>query len=141
MFNSKSTNNKPAETPSNSINIIGAGTSIEGEVRSNGDLRIDGKISGSVYSKSKVVVGPTGIVEGDVHCQNADISGIVKGTSHVSDTIYLKATARISGDIVTGKLVVEVGANFTGNCNMGQVKEINYADTKTEQNRLAEKVG
>ncbi len=121
-----------------SINIIGAGTTIDGEIRSNGDLRIDGTIRGSVSSKAKVVIGTTGIVEGDVVCQNADISGAVKGKTTVSEMLFLKAPARINGDIQTGKLVVEVGASFTGNCSMGPViKDIKHADRPAE--KLAEK--
>ncbi|MFO0204029.1 MAG: polymer-forming cytoskeletal protein [Alphaproteobacteria bacterium] len=116
-----------------SINIIGQGTTIQGEIRSSGDLRIDGTIMGSVTSKSKVVVGSTGQINGDVVCQNADISGSVKGKTSVAEMLFLKSTAKINGDIVTGKLVVEVGASFTGNCNMGpMIKDLNNADKQPE---------
>ena len=116
-----------------SINIIGQGTTIEGEIRSSGDLRIDGTIIGSVTSKSKVVVGSTGQINGDVFCQNADISGSVKGKTTVSEMLFLKSTAKINGDIITGKLIVEVGASFTGNCNMGpMIKDLNHADKQPE---------
>lgn len=114
---------------SQSINLIGAGTVIEGDIKSAGDLRIDGTVYGNVYSKAKVVVGSTGIIEGDVNSQNADFSGTVKGKINVSELAFLKSSARIIGDIVTGKLVVEVGATFTGSCNMGPViKDIKQAD-------------
>lgn len=131
---------RPADTQGNgSINIIGAGTMIEGEIKSNGDIRIDGTIRGSVTSKAKVVVGATGVVEGDIFCQNADISGSVKGKSTVSEMLFLKSQARINGDILTGKLVVEVGASFTGNCSMGPViKDIKHGD-RTGEKQLAEK--
>ncbi len=80
-------------------------------------------------SKSKVVVGTTGQVHGDIFCQNADISGGVKGKMTVADMLFLKTTAKINGDIITGKLVVEVGASFTGSCNMGpMIKDLNNAD-------------
>lgn len=116
-----------------SINLIGAGTIIEGEVKANGDLRVDGTIMGSVSSKSKVVVGSTGQIQGDIFCQNADISGSVKGKTTVSEMLFLKATAKVNGDIVTGKLVVEVGASFTGNCNMGpMIKDLKNADKQPE---------
>lgn len=129
---------KGAETNS-SINIIGQGTVIEGEIRSSGDLRIDGTIVGSVTSKSKVVIGTTGQVHGDIVCQNADISGSVKGKSTVVEMLFLKSSARINGDIITGKLVVEVGASFTGNCNMGpMIKDLSNAD-KQSQVQLKEK--
>ena len=100
---------KPSETASSSINLIGAGTTIEGEIRSNGDIRIDGMVKGSVNSKSKIVVGSTGKIEGDIFCQNADVSGSIKGKTTVADMLFLKSTAMINGDIQTGKFVVEVG--------------------------------
>lgn len=117
-----------------SVNIIGPGTYIEGEVTSEGDIRIDGKIKGSVTSMAKLVLGNTGLIEGDVNCQNADISGSIKGTSTVKEMLFLKNTARVNGDINTGKLVVEVGASFTGNCNMGPViKDLKDADKEQRQ--------
>lgn len=121
---------KAAESAvSSSINLIGAGTVIEGDVRSNGDIRVDGTVYGNVVSKAKVVIGSTGIIEGDVNSQNADVSGTVKGKITISELTFLKSTARIIGDIVTGKLVVEVGASFTGSCNMGPViKDIKDGD-------------
>ena len=106
---------------------------IEGDIRSNGDIRIDGSVFGHVYSKAKVVIGSTGTVEGDVNSQNADVSGTIKGKTNVSDLLFLKSSAKVIGDIITGKLVVEVGATFTGSCNMGPViKDIKDADKGSE---------
>lgn len=133
---------KQGDTPvSSSINLIGAGTVIEGEIKSSGDLRIDGTVLGSVSSKSKVVVGATGKIEGDIVCQNADVSGAIRGKTVVAEMLFLKSTALINGDIHTGKLVVEVGAAFTGNCNMGpMVKDIKHGDSKqSELQQLKEK--
>jgi cytoskeletal protein CcmA (bactofilin family) len=133
---------KPSESTSSSssINLIGNGTVIEGEVKSNGDIRVDGLIRGSVSSKSKVVIGSTGKVDGDIYCQNADVSGTIKGKTTVVEMLFLKSTAVINGDIQTGKLVVEVGATFTGSCNMGpSVKEINHVDKSGEIQQLKEK--
>ena len=140
MFN-KEIKNGPAATKANetntsSINLIGAGTVIDGDVRSNGDIRIDGTVHGSVNSKAKVVIGNTGVIEGDVIGQNADVSGTVKGKTTVADLLFLKSTAKIIGDLVTGKLVVEVGATFTGTCNMGPlIKDIKDGDKPTELNK------
>jgi len=123
----------PSGDGSSSINLIGIGTVIEGDIRSNGDIRVDGTVYGHIYSKAKVVIGSTGVIEGDVSSQNADISGMIKGKSTVTELLFLKSTARVIGDIVTGKLVVEVGATFTGSCNMGpEIKDIKYADKPTE---------
>ncbi len=140
MFNKNDKNSpvttKAADGTTSSINLIGAGTIIEGDVRSNGDIRVDGTVYGSVTSKAKVVIGNTGIIEGDVNSQNADVSGTIKGKTTVSELLFLKSSAKIIGDIVTGKLVVEVGASFTGSCNMGPViKDIKDGDKPVEFNK------
>ncbi len=125
-------NNRP-ESAGSSINLIGAGTVIEGDIRSNGDIRIDGAVYGHIFSKAKIVIGNTGVVEGDINCQNADVSGTVKGKSTISEMLHLKSSSKMNGDIITGKLVVEVGATFTGSCNMGPlIKDIKDADKPGE---------
>lgn len=144
MFNNSpktnSSQSKSNESASSSINLIGAGTTIEGEVRPKGDVRIDGTIIGSVTSKAKVIIGSTGVVQGDVICINGDIEGSIKGKTTCSELLFLKSTAKINGDIVTGKLVVEVGASFTGSCNMGPViKDIKNGEKPAEEHRQAEK--
>lgn len=108
----------PASMVSPSINIISEGTEIQGEVNSNGDIRIDGKLTGIVNSKEKVVVGSPGKVDGDINCQSADILGYVSGTVKATEILYLKSSARIEGDITAAKLVIESGAVFNGNCQM-----------------------
>jgi cytoskeletal protein CcmA (bactofilin family) len=140
MFNKNQKENmnppKNQESNGSSINLIGAGTVIEGDIRSTGDIRIDGTVYGHVHSKAKVVIGNTGIVEGDVNSQNADVSGIIKGKTAITELLFLKASSKVIGDIVTGKLVVEVGATFTGSCNMGPViKDIKNVDKSGEINK------
>ena len=109
---------KNFEQESPSINLIGAGTVIKGDIKSNGDIRIDGTLVGSVNSKGKLVVGTTGNIEGEVICQNADFSGIIKATVTVSELLSMKATAKLIGDVTTNKFAVEPGALFSGSCNM-----------------------
>lgn len=101
-----------------SVNMLGAGTTIKGEIQSNGDFRIDGTLIGSINSKGKIVIGQTGQVEGEVNCSNADISGQVKAQIMVSELLTMKASAKISGEITTSKLSIEPGAKFSGTCNM-----------------------
>ena len=138
QIKSKAVSTLQGET--SSVNIIGHGTVIEGEVKSNGDIRIDGTVKGSVTTKAKLVIGTSGLVEGDVHCQNADITGAIKGKTVVTDMLLLKSNGRINGDIHTSKLVVEVGASFTGNCNMGpSIKDIKNVDRPAEGAGLKEK--
>lgn len=125
MFMSK---NREPEMPI--INILGAGTVVKGEIQVNGDFRIDGTLNGNIQCKGKVVVGPTGKIEGEINCQNADFSGDVKATVRVAELLTLKETASFSGEITTGKLAIEPGAKFSGNCKMEQgAKEIQFSST------------
>ena len=127
-----------SETPS--VNLIGAGTIIVGDVTTNGDIRIDGSLTGSITVKGKLVVGLSGYVEGEAMCQNADISGSIKGKIAVSELLSLKASAKITGDIITNKIAVEPGATFSGTCSMGGIiKDIKGERTGTEKPKLAEK--
>ena len=112
---------KIQEADSSAINIIRKGTEIKGEIKCVGDIRIDGTLSGKIYSDGKIVVGQTGVIEGEISCNNADISGSINANINVKELLLLKSSANIIGDIKTGKLSVEPGANFTGACNMGGV--------------------
>jgi len=104
-----------------SINFLSAGTEVKGDIQSNGDFRIDGKLTGSIRSRGKVVIGKSGMIDGEIICQNADVSGNLHGKMVVYELLIVKATAEIEGDIFTGKLAVEPGAKFTGTCNMNDV--------------------
>lgn len=138
MFTSKE-EKRVAEEISNSSNTIGKGTFLEGNVETYGNIRIEGKVTGNVKSKSKVALGPSSFVQGNVMAQNADLEGEVKGRIEVSELLVLKATAVIHGDIVTGKLVVEPGAVFNGTCKMGAaVKEIKVTENGAQTRTLAQ---
>jgi cytoskeletal protein CcmA (bactofilin family) len=128
MFNNN--NNKRMaknneNVPDMGINRIVEGTSIEGEIKCESNIRIDGSFVGNLATKGRLVVGPQGKIEGTVHCQNAEIEGLVKGKLYVQQLLSLKGTAKVEGDIFTDKLAVEPGSSFTGACNMGaKVKEM-----------------
>src|SRR5688572_22947704 len=94
------------------MNQVGQGTTIMGDISTDGDVRIDGKVTGTVTSKSKVVVGASGLIEGNIVCQNAYIDGRVTGSVEAGELLILSKTANISGDIKIKKLVVEEGAKF-----------------------------
>lgn len=105
-----------SETPA--VNMIGKGTSIKGDIRSDGDFRVDGTLYGSIQSNGKIVVGVSGIIEGDITCQNADFSGLVKATIRIKELLSLKSTSKVTGEVYTSKLAIEPGARFSGTCNM-----------------------
>ncbi|MFN6378652.1 MAG: polymer-forming cytoskeletal protein [Flavobacteriales bacterium] len=119
--------------PDMSINRIVEGTSIEGEIRCESNIRIDGSFIGNLTTKGRLVIGPAGRLEGTISCQNAEIEGLVKGKINVQQLLSLKGSAKVEGDIFTDKLSIEPGASFTGACNMGaKVK-----DLKKEEPALA----
>lgn len=104
---------------SNASNIIGKGTQLDGNLTTTGNLRVEGKVKGSIQTKMKVVLGETSVVEGDIMAQNAEIGGEVRGAIRTSGLLTLKPSALVHGDIITGKLIFEEGAKFNGKCNMG----------------------
>jgi len=106
------------ETENPTINLISNGTDITGDIKSNGDIRIDGTLTGNLATKGKVVIGPTGRIKGEVVCKNSEVSGVIEGKISVGQLLNLKASSRITGDIVTSRLAIEPGARFTGNCSM-----------------------
>jgi len=120
---------RAADEISNSSNVIGKGTVLEGNIETYGNIRIEGRVNGNIKSKSKIALGSGSHVEGNISAQNADIEGEVKGRVDISELLVLKSTAIVHGDIITGKLVVEPGAIFNGTCKMGTVKDIKLSDS------------
>jgi cytoskeletal protein CcmA (bactofilin family) len=100
------------------INLISLGTDITGDIKSSGDIRIDGSLTGNLNTKGKVVIGTTGKVKGEVNCKNSEVAGLIEGKIAVGQLLNLKASSKIHGDIVTLKLSIEPGAIFSGNCKM-----------------------
>lgn len=108
------------------LNRIVEGTAISGDIVSDSNIRIDGKLKGTVSTKGRLVIGKNGFIEGEVVCNDADIEGELKGTIKANGLLSLKSTSKLEGDILTGKLSIEPGASFSGSCSMGAVvKDIN----------------
>lgn len=118
----------------NSRNLIGKGTTITGELHSDGVVRLDGTIKGNLTTKGKLVIGESGAVFGDIRCQNADISGKVEGKIIVKELLSLKETSKIKGEIYTKQLTIEAGASFDGTCDMsGNAPQGKPAEASGEQ--------
>ena len=116
-------------------NVLATGTLITGEIKSDGDFRVDGAIDGTIEIKGKIVIGQSGKINGTMICTNADVEGTVSGTVQVNDLLSLKQTAKITGDVTVGKLAIEPGATFDATCTMkGSVKNLNERSaTKKEK--------
>ena len=106
------------EMESSAINIITDGTLVKGDITATGDFRLDGTLEGNIQLNGKLVVGDSGVVNGNVLCQNANIIGTVNGNLSVKELLSLHATARVRGDILINKLSIEPGAVFSGKCRM-----------------------
>lgn len=99
-------------------NRIEKNTKIKGDIISEADFRIDGKLDGNVKTSGKVVIGKDGYIHGKVECVNADIEGSFNGELLVSDLLSLKSSAVIEGTVSVTKLAVEPGATFNASCTM-----------------------
>ncbi|WP_445711954.1 bactofilin family protein [Flavobacterium sp.] len=109
---------KQKETPLGKTNRIVQGTIIKGDIESKDDFRLDGVLIGNYSSPGKLVIGPTGEVQGNIKCKNVDIEGKYVGKLEVDELLTIKSTANIQGDVVIGKLSVEPGAIFEATCAM-----------------------
>jgi len=129
------------ETDSTTINLVSNGTDITGDIKSNGDIRIDGSLTGSLNTKGKVVIGPTGKVNGEVVCKNSEVSGMIEGKIIVEQLLNLKASSKIFGDIATSKLSIEPGAKFSGTCKMSDTDNISNGGATIAKEKEPEKYG
>lgn len=115
-----SDNKKPTDFGTGQPNRIEKNTKIKGDITSEADFRIDGKLEGNVTTSGKVVIGKDGYINGKVECVNADIEGKFNGELQVKDLLSLKASAVIEGTVSVSKLAVEPGATFNASCKMGK---------------------
>lgn len=129
-------NNTPSYTtqPTNTMNtsnitVIAEGTTMDGDMKIEGDVKIEGVVKGTITAKGKIVLGSSGKIEGDILCQHAEISGTITGKLKIADILFLKSNALVNGDINTGKLVMESGVKFNGNCVMGSINTVPSGST------------
>lgn len=141
MFKSKTKNIMAKQSDMNSgdkVNQIVEGTRIEGTLKSDANIRIEGTFKGTVDTKGKLVIGANGVIDGEVTCQNAEVEGKIKGKVTVEDLLSLKSSARIEGEIFTSKLSIDPGAQFSGSCHMGnKVKLMNHEHGEKIQEKTA----
>src|ERR1700751_3536246 len=117
----------------NGATLISAGTTLKGDISSNSDLRIDGTIIGNVHSSSKIVIGASGNVEGDISGNQADIEGKVSGNIKTKDLLQLRGDCVVNGNVHAGKLQIEPTAVFNGQCHMGKMEDgkVNIVEMST----------
>jgi len=99
-------------------------TNIQGHINSPGDIRVDGQVKGNLTVGGKLVVGPSGTIDGQVKAAEAAISGRVIGKIDIKGLTTLLQSANVQAEILTGKLAVETGAQFSGTCTMNNGKTV-----------------
>jgi cytoskeletal protein CcmA (bactofilin family) len=108
-----------ADKPANSeLSFIGNSTVVEGKIKTEGSIRIDGKLVGDLISKANAALGGNGIIEGNLTARNVTLAGKVTGTVTASEKLVLEAKSMVKGDIRAARLVVDEGAVFDGHCAM-----------------------
>jgi len=148
MFGNKKKETAPSKNgiipspASHSLNSLVNGTIVEGTVKSESDIRVDGVIKGSLNCSAKVIIGPTGFVEGEIRCANAVIEGRFEGNLTVAELLNVRETAKVSGDVKTKQLIVQSGAVFSVSCKMSAAGHSNGAlDTKKPNKSTVVKSG
>ncbi len=106
-------------SPDTVISIIAAGMKVTGDCDTDGTLRIEGSIEGTVRAGKAIVIGREGVVDGHVHTQDAVISGRVTGTVTAESRLEVQATARIDGEVRALRMQLEEGAELNGSLAMG----------------------
>ncbi|MFL9483146.1 polymer-forming cytoskeletal protein [Chitinophagaceae bacterium LWZ2-11] len=119
MFTQKNQSTTEAAPSSGRTGIIGTGMVITGNVNTESDVRVDGKLIGNIHSTARVVIGAGGSIEGNIFAANADITGTVKGNIVTKDLLNLRNNAVVKGDVEAGKLAMEPNAIFNGHCKTG----------------------
>lgn len=114
-------------------NVFANGTKIVGNIASDGDIRVDGEIEGEIVTSGRVVLGKSSVVNGTITCPNAEILGKFTGKLIIADTLSIRETANVTGEVTTKKLAIDVNALFNGTCTMNQEEE---AKTKKEGKSL-----
>ena len=105
-------------SPGAMYNALTNGSKIVGKIFADSDFRIDGEVEGTITCNGKVVIGQKGFLKGSISCVNAEIIGTVEGDIVVTETLSLRGTAVIKGDVKTKILMVEPNAIFNGTCSM-----------------------
>jgi cytoskeletal protein CcmA (bactofilin family) len=103
---------------SGTFSVIGPGTVVTGNIKTDGSIRVDGKIVGNLVAQSDAAVGLNGVVEGSVDARNITVAGKVLGTLTAVQKLVLESRSVLKGDLRSSKLVVDEGAVFDGRSSM-----------------------
>ena len=137
MFSSKK-NGNGSSMEAFSINSIGLGSTISGDIVAKNDFRIDVALNGNLTCDARIIIGESGNIDGNIICASAVIQGKLTGTLKVSDTLEVNSKAIINGEVSTGRLIIENGAIFNVKCQMGMAagNKQNISSSKSNTKEL-----
>ncbi len=104
--------------PVKELNLIVAGTVVEGKIRSQGSVRVDGKLIGDVTASESLAVGLSGEIEGNVTAKNVMVGGKIRGAVNAAEKVVFEGKSVVRGDIRATRLVIDEGAIFDGRVSM-----------------------
>lgn len=102
----------------NDVSRISKGACVKGDLSADSDVRVDGRVDGTLYSSGRIVVGESAKLSGNMLCENVDFWGQMDGDIFVKDVLSVKSSAVINGNIHVRRLQVEIGAQINGSCMM-----------------------
>lgn len=113
--------------------VVGASVKIEGDLVSEGDIRVEGAVSGKIKTTKNLYVGPAANIEADIDAGNSVIAGQVKGEIKIKDNLLIQETGKVVGNISCARLSISEGAKFTGSCTMAMPEGESLADVLPEE--------
>ena len=114
---------KQVENNIGAVNLVASSTKIVGDIQTESDIRIDGSHKGNLTTSGRLIIGPNGNLNGEIICKTAEIEGVLEGKIQVKELLSLKSTSNLKGEVITGQLMIEPGAIFSGNCKMSKPAE------------------
>ena len=140
MFGVKKTNKSSKQQTTSMLNSLVSGTVITGNISSKMDIRIDGKLEGTLNSEAKVVVGKNALISGNIVCQTILIEGRVEGNITAKEKLHIQSNGSVIGDLITHKLIIEDGAIFNGASIMGKTSLMKRTKNGETQRKILKEI-
>lgn len=142
MFSSGQPDSKAAKGPSQAparpaprgepgLSIVAVGMHITGELDTNGVIKVEGKVTGSLRAEGQVLVAKGGLVEGDIFTREAIVGGQVRGAIYADERVEVQANSKIDGDVTTQRIQVQEGGEVNGFIKMGNPNALSRKSAET----------
>jgi cytoskeletal protein CcmA (bactofilin family) len=127
------------ESGLNELNILNAGTYLEGTLETKGSVQINGKLKGVIKAGDEVRIGRTGEIIGEIYAKNARVAGKVEGNMFIEERLTLEESSSLNGNLTAGKLIIDEGAFFNGHADMSGKKGAAFGSNRADNADNAKK--